>query len=95
MNWLLENIIYIPMMIKKNKYDVDFMALVIEYRFKNKIITNLHNILLELAISYEGIYEKLIKTTLDEIIKVVVKPTNFDYESIKNAILEYLKKGGT
>lgn len=83
------------MMIKKNKYDVDIMALVIEYRFKNKIITNLHTILLELAISYEGIYEKLIKTSVDEIIKVITSQTNFDYESIKDTILKYLEKGGT
>ena len=82
-------------MIKKNKYDVDIMALVIEYRFKNKIITNLHIILLELAISYEGIYEKLIKRTVDEIIKAITSQTNFDYESIKDTILKYLEKGGT
>lgn len=83
------------MMIKKNKYDVDIMALVIEYRFKNKIITNLHNILLELAISYEGIYEKLIKITVEEIIKVIANLKDFDYESIKETILKYLEKGGS
>ena len=84
-------------MIKKNTYDIDLMAMVLEYRFKNKIITNLHTILLELSISDNQIYKILLTKNVDEIINEIVNniTDNYDYEIIKNIILNYLEKGGT
>lgn len=85
------------MMIKKNTYDIDIMSMVLEYRFKNKIITNLHTILLELSISDNQIYKKLITKNVEEIINEIINKItdNYDYEIIKNIILNYLEKGGT
>lgn len=83
-------------MIKKNTYDIDIMLMVLEYRFKNKIITNLHTILLELSISDNQIYKKLITKNVEEIINEIInKITNYDFETIKDIILNYLEKGGT
>ena len=84
-------------MIKKNTCDIDLMAMVLEYRFKNKIITNLHTILLELSISDNQIYKILLTKNVDEIINEIVNniTDNYDYEIIKNIILNYLEKGGT
>lgn len=78
-------------MIKLHSYEVDYMTLVIEARFKNKKITNLHNLLLELCISNKYIYEALLKIVPYELIDEIIAA---NFSDIKEITINFLKKRG-
>ena len=78
------------MMIKKESTEIDYIKLVIINKFKNKKISNLDKILIELATDL-NLFNELLQINLEELIDEIINSKEND---IKDITLKYLKKRG-
>lgn len=78
------------MMIKKESKEIDYIKLVIINKFKNKKISNLDKILIELATDL-NLFNELLQINLEELINEII---NSKEKDIKDITLKYLKKRG-
>lgn len=78
------------MMIKKESTEIDYIKLVIINKFKNKKISNLDKILIELATDL-NLFNELLKITQEELINEII---NSKEKDIKDITINYLKKRG-
>lgn len=77
-------------MIKKESTEIDYIKLVITNKFKNKKISNLDKILIELAIDL-NLFTELLMLRQEELINEIV---NSEGKDIKDITLNYLKNRG-
>ena len=77
-------------MIKKESTEIDYIKLVIINKFKNKKISNLDKILIELAIDL-NLFTELLMLRQEELINEIV---NSEGKDIKDITLNYLKNRG-
>ena len=77
-------------MIKRQSTEIDYIKLVIINKFKNKKISNLDKILIELATDL-NLFNELLQINLDELIDEIINSKEND---IKDITLKYLKKRG-
>ena len=87
---MLEDIRYIQTMIKKESTEIDYIKLVIINKFKNKKISNLDKLLIELATDL-NLFNELLKITQEELINEII---NSKEKDIKDITINYLKKRG-
>ena len=70
--------------------------MVIEYKYKNKLIKPLPKLLIELITSDKTLYQELIKIQLEELLSYIINKsfTNevTSEDDIKNIILDYLQE---
>ena len=78
------------MMIKRQSTEIDYIKLVIINKFKNKKISNLDKILIELATDL-NLFNELLQINLEELIDEIFNSKEND---IKDITLKYLKKRG-
>lgn len=78
------------MMIKRQSTEIDYIKLVITNKFKNKKISNLDKILIELATDL-NLFNELLQINLEELIDEIINSKEND---IKDITLKYLKKRG-
>ena len=78
------------MMIKKESTEIDYIKLVIINKFKNKKISNLDKILIELATDL-NLFNELLQINLDELIDEIINSKEND---LKDITINYLKKRG-
>lgn len=78
------------MMIKRQSTEIDYIKLVITNKFKNKKISNLDKILIELATDL-NLFNELLQINLEELINEII---NSKEKDIKDITLKYLKKRG-
>ena len=78
------------MMIKRQSTEIDYIKLVITNKFKNKKISNLDKILIELATDL-NLFNELLQINLKELINEII---NSKEKDIKDITLKYLKKRG-
>ena len=78
------------MMIKRQSTEIDYIKLVITNKFKNKKISNLDKILIELATDL-NLFNELLQINLEELIYEIINSKEND---IKDITLKYLKKRG-
>lgn len=78
------------MMIKRQTTDIDYIKLVITNKFKNKKISNLDKILIELATDL-NLFNELLQINLEELINEII---NSKEKDIKDITFKYLKKRG-
>lgn len=78
------------MMIKRQSTEIDYIKLVITNKFKNKKISNLDRILIELATDL-NLFNELLQINLEELIDEIINSKEND---IKDITLKYLKKRG-
>lgn len=78
------------MMIKKESTEIDYIKLVIINKFKNKKISNLDKILIELATDL-NLFKELLQIKQEELINEIINSKEND---IKNITINYLKKRG-
>ena len=83
-------------MINKNSQELDLMVMVIEYKYKNKLIKPLPKLLIELITSDKTLYQELIKIQLEELLSYIINKsfTNeiTSEDDIKTIILDYLQE---
>ena len=83
-------------MINKHSQELDLMVMVIEYKYKNKLIKPLPKLLIELIISDKTLYQELIKIQLEELLSYIINKsfTNevTSEDDIKTIILDYLQE---
>lgn len=77
-------------MIKRQSTEIDYIKLVITNKFKNKKISNLDRILIELATDL-NLFNELLQINLEELIDEIINSKEND---IKDITLKYLKKRG-
>ena len=77
-------------MIKRQSTEIDYIKLVITNKFKNKKISNLDKILIELAMDL-NLFNELLQINLEELIDEIINSKEND---IKDITLKYLKKRG-
>ena len=77
-------------MIKRQSTEIDYIKLVIINKFKNKKISNLDKILIELATDL-NLFNQLLQINLEELIDEIINSKEND---IKDITLKYLKKRG-
>ena len=77
-------------MIKRQSTEIDYIKLVITNKFKNKKISNLDKILIELATDL-NLFNELLQINLEELIDEIINSKEND---IKDITLKYLKKRG-
>ena len=77
-------------MIKKESTEIDYIKLVIINKFKNKKISNLDKLLIELATDL-NLFNELLKITQEELINEII---NSKEKDIKDITINYLKKRG-
>lgn len=77
-------------MIKRQSTEIDYIKLVMINKFKNKKISNLDKILIELATDL-NLFNELLQINLDELIDEIINSKEND---IKDITLKYLKKRG-
>ena len=77
-------------MIKRQSTEIDYIKLVIINKFKNKKISNLDKILIELATDL-NLFNELLQINLEELIDEIINSKEND---IKDITLKYLKKRG-
>ena len=77
-------------MIKKESTEIDYIKLVITNKFKNKKISNLDKILIEIAIDL-NLFTELLMLRQEELINEIV---NSEGKDIKDITLNYLKNRG-
>lgn len=77
-------------MIKRQSTEIDYIKLVITNKFKNKKISNLDKILIELATDL-NLFNELLQINLEELINEII---NSKEKDIKDITLKYLKKRG-
>lgn len=77
-------------MIKRQSTEIDYIKLVIINKFKNKKISNLDKILIELATDL-NLFNELLQINLEELIDEII---NSKEKDIKDITLKYLKKRG-
>ena len=77
-------------MIKRQSTEIDYIKLVIINKFKNKKISNLDKILIELTTDL-NLFNELLQINLEELIDEI---TNSKENDIKDITLNYLKKRG-
>ena len=78
------------MMIKRQSTEIDYIKLVIINKFKNKKISNLDRILIELTTDL-NLFNELLQINLEELIDEIINSKEND---IKDITLKYLKKRG-
>lgn len=83
-------------MINKHSQELDLIVMVIEYKYKNKIIKPLPKLLIELIISDKSLYQEITKIPLEEILSHIIDKsfTNevTSEDDIKTIILNYLQE---
>ena len=77
-------------MIKRQSTEIDYIKLVIINKFKNKKISNLDKILIELATDL-NLFNELLQINLDELIDEIINSKEND---LKDITINYLKKRG-
>lgn len=77
-------------MIKRQSTEIDYIKLVIINKFKNKKISNLDKILIELATDL-NLFNELLQINLEELIDEIINSKEND---IRDITLKYLKKRG-
>lgn len=77
-------------MINRKSTELDYIKLVIINQFKNKKISNLDKILIELAIDL-NLFNELLQIKQDELINEIINSKEND---IKYITINYLKKRG-
>lgn len=77
-------------MIKRQSIEIDYIKLVIINKFKNKKISNLDKILIELATDL-NLFNELLQINLEELIDEIINSKEND---IRDITLKYLKKRG-